>query len=258
VYDDGFIYETRKRDSNQSQFYTQKYSIREDGGVELIENPTPVRQEIQYIAQSESETKETKKTINVNKNSKGEKQMSKTKCKLAKVDALIANENTNFTEDHREWLSEQTEDTLSSLEPMQVNRTTPPAAKKEPITDEAVSTYLKDKSQEDIMKLLPASIQTNMEAGLKVREEMRETMITEIMANEKSPWEKEELIAMSCDQLKKIHAMGTPTTETKKVTDYSLAAPGTKKEKEKETVQANEAAEEVMLPAGLGKKSESK
>lgn len=255
VYDDGFIYESRKRESNQSQFYTQQYTIKEDGGIELIGNPVPVRQEIQYIAQSEqTEKKETK--IETNKKSKGEKQMSKTKCKLAKVDALIANESTNFTEDHREWLSEQSDEMLSAMEPMQVNRTTPPAVKPEPITNEAVQTYLSGKSQEDILKLLPESIQANVEAGLKVREEMREKMITEIMSNEKSPWEKEELVAMSCDQLRKIHAMGTSTT-TEKVIDYSLATSG-KKEEKKENIQANEAAEEVMMPAGYGKKKESK
>ncbi len=258
VYDDGFIYETRKRESNQSQYYTQKYSIREDGGVELMDNPVPVRQEINYIAQSEQESSEPKTKVNNNKKSKGENKMSKTKCTVAKVNALIANESTNFTEDHREWLESQTDEMLSALEPLQVNRTTPPVVAKQVVTDEEVTAYLDGKSQEDVLKLLPAKIQANVSAGLQMREEMRTKMVEEIMAYENTPWEKEELIAMSCDQLRKIHAMGTGTKETP-VADYSLAGgAGKVSEKEKKQVQVNAAAEEVMLPAGLGMKKESK
>lgn len=254
VYDDGFVYEAQRRDNNSSQFYIQKYILKEDGNIELLENPVPVQRNVQYIAQSETETK-----VQTNKKSKGEKQMSQTKCQMAKVNALIANENTNFTEDHREWLGSQTDEILSALEPLHVNRTTPPAVAQQPITDKDVVAYLDGKSQDEVLKLLPVSIQSNISAGLQIREEIRTKMVDEIMANENTPWEKEELIAMSCDQLRKIHAMGTGTKIETSVSDYSLAGGmGKVSGKDKKQLQANTSVEEVMLPAGLGMKKESK
>lgn len=146
--------------------------------------------------------------------------MDKSKCAL--VSGLITNERTRFTEDNREWLMEQDFDTLEMLEPKMIAHAKIESEEK-PLTDEAVTAYLSTKKNEEIIKMLPSELQTNLNTMIKERAERREKMVKEILSVNKQFTEL-ELNSMNCEMLQKVHAMAKPVDEDGKPVDYSAAA----------------------------------
>lgn len=212
IYDDGFIYLSRNRQSGKETFYQQKYSVDAESGELIFEDESQkVIRKTNYEVQTNQQN---------NKNKKGENKMDKSKCAL--VSGLITNERTRFTEDNREWLMEQDFATLEMLEPKMIAH-----AKIEPeeklLTDEAVTAYLSTKKNEEIMKVLPSELQTNLNTMLKERAERREKMTKEILSVNKQ-FTEIELNSMNCEMLQKVHAMAKPVNENGKPVDYSAAA----------------------------------
>ena len=143
--------------------------------------------------------------INTN-NNKNERKTKMSKCLIDKVDALIANTSTKFTDEDRDWLLTQSEAILEKLTPKPVR--TAPKAEVEPqdyqVTEKDVTTFLENKSREDVIKLLPAEIQANVTSALALRDKNRADMIAKIQANTGNTWEQAELEAMSCNVLEKL------------------------------------------------------
>jgi len=163
--------------------------------VELVDDPQKVIKKITYVQTNE---------INTN-NNKNERKTKMSKCLIDKVDALIANTSTKFTDEDRDWLLTQSEAILEKLTPKPV-RTAPKADEQEQyqVTEKDVTTFLENKSREDVIKLLPAEIQANVTSALALRDKNRADMIAKIQANTGNTWEQAELEAMSCNVLEKL------------------------------------------------------
>lgn len=168
--------------------------------------------------------------IRVNSNlNKGGQTMSdnKSPCFMKKVEKLIANEQTHFTTDDRDWLMEQDEAVLGKLEPIEVQ--------KEPdVNREQAIEALKESltKPEDYLNLMPEDMQSKMEAGLKLYNEHREQLIANIKKSTDA-WEDSELEAQDTAMLEKI-------SKTTKKADYSA-------------MSANNSKPEVepLFPAGI-------
>lgn len=232
IYDDGVIYLSRNRQSGKETFYQQKYSVDEETGELTFEDdPQKVVRKTNYEVQTNQQN---------NKNQKGENKMEKSKCFIGKVDALIAHERTNFTEEDREELMEMEESMLDKIMP-KMARTKPAEVE---VNEQQVMDFIKSKPEDQVIKLLPEGMQVNINAAIQEKAAKREAVITGIMAHEKNEWKKEELTAMSCENLAKIAKMigaeGSPA-------DYSAKPEGGDTK-----IQSNASAQgEVLLPPGV-------
>lgn len=142
------------------------------------------------------EVQKTVKYTNINTNQNNEDMKEKV-CPSV-VEALIANTNSQFTPEDREWLLTLNAEQIAKLQPV-----TPEKVEVEkPLTDEAVSAYLS--SKDDPIALLPEGIQANVRSGLELRETSRKETIQEIMNNANQVWTEQELNAMSCSDLNKL------------------------------------------------------
>lgn len=137
------------------------------------------------------------------------------KCCPEKVSDLIANEQSKFTEEHREWLESLTEDQLAMLEPVIVEKVV--EVNKEvkvpsPITNEQALEALKGsiKSTEDFLNIVPKEMREPFRAGLVLHQEKRNEFIASVMNYENNSWTKEELESMSIDNLEKLAKMVKP------------------------------------------------
>ena len=229
VYAGSVIYRKARRESSQPvTHYKQSYTVETDNQIEWSGEPTKVRKEVDYLE------------INSNINQKTENMSTKKKtCGCPdKVQALIANERTRLTEQDKEWLSTMTNEQLDRLEP-ETNKEEKPAE----MTDEAVTSYLAGKDLDAVVKLLPTDLQANVTSALALRTKRRDAMITAITTHAAETWKKEDLEALSCDMLEKIHKTIPNNPD---IADYSAASGGTAPE-----VEANKASGEPLYPLGV-------
>jgi len=230
---DSAIYREYDRKASTEKYFKIAYKKSADGSIELTGDPMEVVQTISYTP------KITNNNSNINTNLKLNK-MNKVLCPCEKVDALIANERTNFTAEDKTWLSEMSEAQIDAMTPKMVRTSAPAPVVNEvekPITDAAVAAYLLKKELKDIVSLIPTDLQPIVNSGLTLRTEKRTALITAITANSKGTWKKEELEVMSCDMLSKINStMGLP--------DYSAGNVVV-------VNKADEGKEEPLLPAGV-------
>jgi hypothetical protein len=191
MYDDYLIYQHTQ--NGESKMYKQFYLIK-DNNIEFIGEPVSVKKKVEYV------TFERKINNNQNKGDKNMAEDAKKPCGqcMEKIVALIANEQTQFTEADREWLLTQDEATLDKLIPkkLEVNNAKP----------EKVHVL----SDEDKADLAWAK---------QMRKEKRRKLIEGIQANvEKGTWSDEELNVMNENILEKIFS-----SVKKEVIDYSLS-----------------------------------
>lgn len=196
VYEGEYIYKKEyKRIGNAparpAVFLQQKYSLNENSAIILDGEPVEVIQKVEYLATNENQivdknlkTKE-KKTMNTNE-----------KCCQEKVDGLITNERTRFSENDRAWLEGLTAEQLSKLEPKMI------ANKEEKLSDDTVKTYLAEKPWAELEKVLPEGITAVVNADITRQQEQREADITAILANTKDIWTKETLGELTSNVLR--------------------------------------------------------
>ena len=141
--------------------YKQGYQINTSGVVELIGDPV----EVELINKQ--------KEVKIMSNSK-----DCPKC-LDKVNALLANTASGWTETDREWLLAQEETVLDRLVPKIIEKTI------------------------EVNKL-SASDQADLSWARKQREEKRNGLIKDIQANAKDVWTADELNAMNEATLEKV------------------------------------------------------
>lgn len=161
--------------------------------------------------------------------------MEKSNCFIGKVNALISNERTHFTEEDREMLMDMEETMLDKLQP-KMTRT------KVEVNAQVVTDFLKEQSEEQVLKVLPENMQKNYNAMVQEKAQKREAVITAIMAHEKNEWKKEELTTMSCENLAKIS----------KMLGAEVAAPADYSANGGANIQANvgKSNVEILMPPG--------
>lgn len=230
VYDDDFIYQVQNRETNEATMYRRGYTAAEDGSVEFAdEDPVEVRQVVEFVAANAAPMRRNK----FNHKKKEDSEMStskKTPCCEDAIDALIANADTSYSADDKEWLMELPQDRVEKLVANAAKAKAPakPTDTREESTTnddppqinaEQALNAVRDsiKKPEDFFKLLPADMADSMKSGLALHREQRANMVKDILANAEGVWVEDDLNAMDTDTLTKVHK-----TIPRK-TDYSLS-----------------------------------
>ncbi len=188
VYDDYFIYRkrmiTKSNDgelsaSEDAGYFKQNYQIGADDKVDFVGDPVQVKKTVSYVTLQEHVTMRRTKFSN------NKKKEDTNMCKPCKEKAglLIANANTHYSEEHREWLESLEEDKLDILianvtSQPKVNQTqTPPEVTKE----QAWQTLGLSKEQ--------------YEAGVKFYNEQRSELIQTILNNSEKDADGKPILA---------------------------------------------------------------
>jgi hypothetical protein len=195
VYPEYFVYQKRDRSTQPEteSLFRQGYSLDTAGQVVFEGEPEEVAEEIQYKRKANEEAKEMKKNEGV--------------CCEKRVDALITNEDTAFTEDDREWLKAMNESQIEKLEStIEVN-----AAKKNaaPTADEEDEEVMKDDKKKinnlaEFLQEAPPEIRSVLNAGLRELDNKRSDLITRITANERNKFTEQDLKAMDLNMLENL------------------------------------------------------
>lgn len=206
MYDDAVIY-TVSGDNNR-RMYRQGYKV-ESGKIEFVGTPVEVHKKVEYVSNlSINNQREEGKMPNANECPK---------C-LEKINALLANKESGFVEEDREWLNTLTEAQLDKVAPKVIEKTV-------------------EKTVE--VNKLTAEDQAALEFGKRQLKERREKMIREIQDNAgKELWPDEKLSKMDDDVLERISKSVVKET----VVDYSVGG----------AVVTHTASKEApLLPAGV-------
>ena len=250
LFEDYVVYRVRSRENNQSRLYKQNYSTTENGDVELLDNPVEVRRQVDYVSLAANKGKDATNKPIINKEKQGGIEMSETPkspCLTGKVDALINNQRTKFTEEDRPWLLTQSEDTLNKLEPA-VQEEKPVQANEKQVSREDALKVLNLNKLEDFTAIMPDSMKAEVESGVQIREKYRDGLVKSIQANSsEGTWTEDELKGFSCNQLAKINkSIGAPEV------DYSGMGAGSDGEQEiQANTNQNDHGVEPLIPVGV-------
>lgn len=232
VYDDYLVYAVSFRESGGTTLYKREYTVNDSGEVSMGDKPVEVRRKVEYVAMKMVRVKDS----NNNNQNKGGNMANAdgNLCCEAKVDALIANTQTRFTLEDKDWLMGLEEAQVDKLSPMEpVKPKEGPKVNKDQVIDE-----FKDglKSIEDYTSLMPEAMRAQVESGVKLYKEHRESLVKGIVDFTGENFSREELEAMEDHTLEAIFKSVKPA-------DYSgQGGPATNKGSE----------EEMLLPAGVG------
>lgn len=206
LHDEFFIYSVRYNETGEREFYQRDYTVNDDE-VEFGD-VLQVEKQVEYVPVNLSEnSKNGKDGENNEEKNGGVETMSEKKNEAVtkKVDELVANESTSFTEEDKAWLSNLTECQLKKLEPV-VQETGNLEVNKE----QAIQV-LKDslQSEDQFLNLLPDEMKDQFQHGLKLHKERRESMIKNITSNS-DVYAEEELRNKNTDELEKLSKLVKP------------------------------------------------
>lgn len=232
VYADHFIYSVHSRGPGGITLFKRGYSLTSNE-VEWDETPVEVRKTVDYVTMSGM----IRTKASINKKVK-EMDVNSTPCCEAKVDALIANAQTHWTAEDKEWLLAQESTVIEKLSPKEAPKVAPIEVNAEEVLDTFKSTLV---TVEDYTALMPEAMKATIEGGVKLYKEHRETLVKGVIANtEAGVWEEATLVAMDDKTLESVF-------KSVNVADYSVQG-----------ITANTSSKdgelEVMLPAGVGEK----
>jgi len=191
VFDDTFIFEDGKGNVLERDF-----AINSDGTISLGEELTKVRPETQFVP------------VKLNEEIKTMSKKEKT------VDALIANGNTRFTKESRDWLLTLEEDQLEMLIPTESEPDDDPVPIKAK-TDDNEQTPVEDDEEDETTQTAEAylssiknpEVRASLSAGLEMYRAQRSAMVKELITNENCSFSEEELNACEIDNLEKLRQL---------------------------------------------------
>jgi hypothetical protein len=197
VYDGFYVYQVSSHSPNSRAYLKQAYSLNDNGEIELGSDPVPVKRTVTFDALSEGGGEEDeiilkRKTI---MNRKG-------KATSCSIDALIANENSHFVEEDREFLANCTQEKLDSFIPVEAT----PAKEKAPVVNaeeptaiaKGVADYL-TANADAVMNALPQEVRDSIAESQEIVANQKAGLIAEIVANTK--FTEDALKAWSLDHL---------------------------------------------------------
>jgi hypothetical protein len=237
VFSDYFVYQQRELGVDgmeENKLYKQSYSMT-DGTLEAEGEPIEVMEEVKYKPLANNGSHPIS-------NSKGGKNMGdkiEKECCPEKVEALIADEETAWTEDDREWLLSLNEDQIDKIEvTVTVNEPDPepdPEADPEPSEEEVtLASYLNS---------APPEIRAVLNEGMKAMDEKRQSLMNKVINHEGNTFTEEQLKKMDTEMLQGIASM-IPEPEPKKSTFVGANPQNT-------TVVNEETEEEAYVPQTL-------
>lgn len=180
-----------------SGLFQRPFEFAEDGSVKLGEEAIQVRPETDFVPLKAHE----------------EKNMPDTETK-SKVNALIANEATQFTEDDRPWLEGLEEAQLAKLEPVANEKH---GKKMEDDEEDEDKDKMRDnaspepRSFEDVLASAPAEVRESINYGQRLYAEYRGDLVKTIKANEKNDFSDDELDGMDMKMLERLAKMSATT-----------------------------------------------
>ena len=139
-------------------------------------------------------------------------------CKEDKIDRIIANKASQFTEEDRELLNNMEEAILEKMLPTEV-KVEPVVNKEKPFTTEDAVKLLTNsfKTTEDYLKIVPEEVREQIQTGLNLNKERRTQLIQSIVNNAaKDSITAAELETYSLPELEKFNK-----AFVKKVVDFS-------------------------------------
>ena len=135
-----------------------------------------------------------------------EKEMEKEKA----VAALIACDQTRFTEDHKEWLMSLNDSQLESLQPPEPPKDEVKKELERPAEQKAVAENKEEETQtrepvtaEAFLAQAPAELRDVFQEGLDQRKSVREQLIKGLVDNKNCEFTRDELEAATTPQLRK-------------------------------------------------------
>lgn len=205
VYSDYFVYAqfNNRTEPRTRKLYKQSYSIDNANDVKLNGEPIHVKKEVSYDAIPSTNKKEEERIITQRVIQKNNKKSMCTECVKKAADNLIANKATAWNEDDREYLESQTEEQLEKMTPPPVKEPEVNTAKP---TREDVLAVLSEKpmTNEEFLGLASPEVRSQIEEGLELRTNQKNTLVSQITANT-DQWTKEELEAKEISELQKLH-----------------------------------------------------
>jgi hypothetical protein len=211
AYDDFIIYESRVNEGD-TKLYKQMYQVDKEGNINFTGDPIEVTKKVDYVSVNQVNfvrTKPIKKEVKIMSKTDGCPECAK------KVNALIANKESKFTEENREW--------LESLEEALLDKLTPTVVEIEKKIE--VNTL----SEEDKKALADYK---------KQKEEKRKGLIKSIQDNVKDVWTEEVLNEMDDDKLERVFK----SVKREGVVDYSGNVP---------SYNSSSTGEEPLYPTGV-------
>lgn len=229
LFDDHFIYRVHSRESGDTTFFKRDFTVNEDGSVDFEGDPVEVRKEVSF---------ETVNNNSSNNNVKSKSKGMKRNNKPCKVDGLIANKATQFTEDDRKWLDTLEDDQLERLTPVDIepevtassssddkskedkseDKKNEPAVnsdKDDKKSQEEFATNVKAVLSEDpeafIETYMPDDVKRSIKSGLSMYKEKRENLVKGIVAN--SSFEEANLLKWDDDNLQKLYDSVVPEAD---------------------------------------------
>ena len=184
LYSGSLIYRSQNRSTGETKYYKQTYIVGTDNAVQLTGNPVEVQKKTEYIVVM----RRTKFT----NNNKGGLMKKNTFISL-----LITNDQTKFTEDDREWLSNLEDAQLEKLEPNQVKPQEPE------INADAVKKFFEGKSEDEVLEAIPEPFS----AGYKAHKQAEEAHVNELkktITDNSEEWKEEDLQDLPVEKLEKL------------------------------------------------------
>jgi len=202
VFDDSFVV------ARFDGLFRRSFDIAEDGTITVGSDLVRVRPETEFVPVEVQE----------------ENGMDKTQ----RVNALIANESTKFTEDQREWLMSLSAEQLELLEPVQETPNSPSGQAESPEAAEDTASSPQTQSTtetgtetgsseapttaEAYISAAPPEVRELLESGLQLHRSRKEALVKGLSAHPRNDFTEQELRDMSLRELERLARLaGGPT-----------------------------------------------
>jgi hypothetical protein len=169
--------------------FRRDFSISDDGTITLGSESTKVRMETDFI-EVKIETNEKEIAMNIEE----------------KVDALIANEASNFEEGDKEYLLTLDEEKLDKFAPKKVEAAPKEEPKKE-IVPAPESNSEEETSPEEFLKNAPDNIREVLSFGLKAHEARKAELTEKIIKHNGNKFTEDDLSKMDIEMLTNVASL---------------------------------------------------
>jgi hypothetical protein len=197
LFSDSFVYEP----DWSGKLLQRSFTLDNKGNATLGSKTTEVRPITEFVPASKREEGDT----------------TMPDAKIAqKVDALVANERTKFTDEHKDWLVTLNMSQLEALEPeaekevkasedAEVAAKAKAEAEKAAASSESGSEEAKEPpTTEQFLSTASPEIREVLNEGVSLRNQRRDDLVKGLKANERCSFTEDELKAMSLDGLEKL------------------------------------------------------
>lgn len=196
VYDTDFVYQARGNNPSDGgavvKLYKQDYKIDAENAVSFDGDPIEVQEKREYIPTGNQQQGVDNKEVHAMEEIK----------KL--VDALVANEKSQFVEEDREWLVTQELVHLQKMAPCAAEKEPEPVKEQptpeaDPPTPDASGP--KPQTLEEYVNAAPPEVRETLQRSVARDKEVKADLVKELLANKRCPFTQEQLAAKPISEL---------------------------------------------------------